>query len=103
MAEGHNRLAEPLYSLVFALIALAAVTQSRRARGTYALRLFLASTIAGGIRILGYGVQGLAARDPMMIILIYLVPLGSLAAAALYLSGWHHSWRIRRALPEQAA
>ena len=103
VAEGHNRLAEPLYSLVFALIALAAVTQGRRARGAYALRLFLASTIAGGIRILGYGIQGLAARDPMMIILIYLVPLGSLAAAALYLSGWHHSWRIRRALPEQAA
>ena len=103
VAEGHNRLAEPLYSLVFALIALAAVTQGRRARGAYALRLFLASTIAGGIRILGYGIQGLAARDPMMIILIYLVPLASLAAAALYLSGWHHSWRIRRALPEPTA
>ncbi len=102
VAEGHNRLAEPLYSLVFALIALAAVTQSRRARGTYALRLFLASSIAGGIRILGYGVQGLAARDPMMIILIYLVPLGSLAVTALYLSGWHRSWRLKRVLPEPA-
>ncbi len=103
VAEGHNRLAEPLYSLVFALIALAAVTRSRRARGTYALRLFLASTIAGGIRILGYGVQGLAARDPMMIFLIYLVPLGALAATALYLSGWHHSWPLRRALAEPVA
>ncbi len=85
-----------------ALIALAAVTQGRRARGTYALRLFLASAIAGGIRILGYGVQGLAARDPMMIILIYLVPLGSLAVTALYLSGWHRSWRLKRVLPEPA-
>lgn len=87
-AEGHDRLAEPLYAFAFALIAIAAVTRGRRVRGTYILRLILACVIAGVVRILGYGVQGVGARDPMFNVLIYLVPLVAIAAAALYLSGW---------------
>lgn len=74
-AEGHNRIASPLYCLAFALIALVAVTRGRRARGTYALRLTGAAVAAGVLRIVGYAAQGMAARSPMMVALLYLVPL----------------------------
>ena len=60
LAEANNRLAAPLYCLAFALIAMAAVTRGRRGRGVYALRLTVASLFAAAIRIVGYGVQGVA-------------------------------------------
>lgn len=86
-AEGHSRLAEPLYCLTFALIALAAITRGRRARGAYALRLIVASLIAGALRIMGYGAQGMGARNPDLDVLMYLVPLGGAALAAVYIAG----------------
>ncbi len=74
-AEGHNRLAAPLYCLAFGLIALAAVTRGRRARGANALRLTAASVSAGALRVIGYGMQGIAARNSAFVFLLYLVPL----------------------------
>ena len=82
LAEGHNRLAAPLYPLAFAFIALAAVTRGRRGRGAYALRLVGASVAAGALRIMGYGAQGMAARDPSLTFLLYLIPLLGTAIAA---------------------
>ena len=100
-AEGHSRLAEPLFCLAFALIALAAITRGRRARGTYALRLTVASLLAGALRILGYGVHGIGARNPEFDVLMYLVPLGGAALAALYVSGlWPELPSLRTAKTE---
>jgi lipopolysaccharide export system permease protein len=82
LAEGHNRLAAPLYPIAFAFIALAAVTRGRRGRGAYALRLVGASMAAGILRILGYGAQGVVGRDPSLAFLLYLIPLLGAAAAA---------------------
>lgn len=82
LAEGHNRLAAPLYPLAFAFIALAAVTRGRRGRGAYALRLTGASLAAGMLRILGYGAQGVVGRDPSYAFLLYLIPLAGAALAA---------------------
>ncbi|HEY0281806.1 MAG TPA: LptF/LptG family permease, partial [Rhizomicrobium sp.] len=87
-AEAHNRLSQPLYCIAFALIALAAVTRGRRARGANALRMTLASGAATGIRIAGYGVQGLAVSSPAICVLFYLIPLlGAGAALAILASG----------------
>jgi lipopolysaccharide export system permease protein len=81
MAEAHNRLSAPLYPIAFAMIALAAVTRGRRARGAYALRLTGASLAAGALRILGYGAQGVVARDPAFAFILYLIPLLGAALA----------------------
>ena len=86
-AEAHNRLSEPLYCLAFALIALAAVTRGRRARGAYALRLTVAAVAAGAIRILGYGAQGLAGRNPVYAVALYLIPLLAAGVAGIELAG----------------
>ena len=82
-AEGHNRLAAPLYCLTFALIALATVTGGRRQRGAYALRLAIACAIAGILRILGYGAQGMVARSPSLWFVMYLIPLLGMGGALL--------------------
>jgi lipopolysaccharide export system permease protein len=86
-AEANNRLAAPLYCLAFALIAFAAVMHGRGARSAYALRLTIASLGAAVLRIVGYGAQGLAARQPALCILLYLIPLLGAAIAYADMSG----------------
>ena len=87
-AEGHNRLAQPLYCLAFALIALAAVLRGRRQRGSVAIRLTVASLVAAGLRIAGYGVMGLAQRHPPLALLFYLLPMFGAAGAIIVLAGY---------------
>jgi lipopolysaccharide export system permease protein len=91
-AEANNRLAAPLYCLAFALIAFAAVTLGRRGRGAYALRLATASMLAAGLRIAGYGVQGLAVRSPVFCSLFYLIPLLAGAVALAEIAGYDLAW-----------
>lgn len=83
VAEAHNRLSTPLYCLAFALMALAATANGVTARGSYALRLLIVSVAGAGVRVLGFGVQAMAARTPALNALMYLLPLaaGTLAAA----------------------
>jgi lipopolysaccharide export system permease protein len=87
LAEGNNRLAAPLYCITFALLALAAVTSGRRQRGAYALRLVIASVLAAVLRIVGYGAQSMAARNPSLLFLLYLVPIVGGALALIDLQG----------------
>ncbi len=87
LAEAHNRLSQPLYCIAFALIALAAIVKGRRARGAYALRLTIAWLSGAGLRIAGYGVQGLAARQPLFNILFYAIPLIGAVAAFIIIAG----------------
>ena len=87
LAEGNNRLAAPLYCITFALLALAAVTSGRRQRGAYALRLVITSILAAAIRIVGYGAQSMAARNPSLLFLLYLIPILGGAFALIDMQG----------------
>jgi lipopolysaccharide export system permease protein len=98
-AEANNRLAAPLYCPAFALIAFAAVALGRRARGAYALRLGVASVIAAGLRIAGYGVQGIAARQPVFCVLFYMIPLATAAAVLAEIAGFDLLRPFARARP----
>jgi len=103
--EANNRLAAPLYCLAFAFIAFAAVTLGRRARGAYALRLALAAAGAAALRIAGYGVQGIAVRQPLFCILFYIIPLAAAAAALAEIAGFDFArlfGRPRPGMPEPA-
>jgi lipopolysaccharide export system permease protein len=104
-AEAHNRLSAPFYCLAFAMIALAAVTRGRRARGAYALRLTVASVAAAALRLAGYLAQGAAARDPKMCILLYMIPLIGVAGAMIDVSGVDFSswWNWNKPRPQGAA
>jgi lipopolysaccharide export system permease protein len=87
IAEAHSRIAEPFYCIAFALIALAAVTQGRRARGAHLLRMTLACFAAAALRIAGYGVAGLAAGNSAFCVLFYVLPLIGILGASFVLSG----------------
>jgi lipopolysaccharide export system permease protein len=87
-AEANNRLAAPLYCPMFALIAFAAVTLGRHARGAYALRLSAAALGAAALRIGGYGIQGIAARNPVFCVLFYLIPFAAGALALADITGF---------------
>lgn len=102
IAEGHNRLSQPLYCIAFALIALAAVLRGRRARGANALRLALAALGAAIVRIAGYGVQGLAVGSPSLVFLFYLIPLLGAAVALAVLAGVNPAPWFKRSEPVEA-
>ena len=102
IAEGHNRLSQPLYCIAFAMIALAAVLRGRRARGANALRLALAALAAAIVRIAGYGVQGLAVSTPSLLFLFYVIPILGAAIALVVLSGTNPFARFARSEPAEA-
>jgi lipopolysaccharide export system permease protein len=87
-AQAHDRLSQPLYCLAFALIAMAAVVRGRRQRGSIAMRLTIASMVAAGLRIAGYGVMGIAQRTPALVVLFYLLPAIGAAGAIIVLMGY---------------
>lgn len=95
-AEAHNRLSQPLYCIAFAMIAMAAVLRGRRQRGPIALRLAMASLAAAGLRIAGYGLMGLAQRNPPLVAGFYLLPLLGAAGAVLVLMGYSPSAILAR-------
>ncbi len=84
LAEAHNRLSSPLYCLTFALIALAATARGGLGRSGYALRLSGAALLGAGLRLVGYGAQGIVAKNPTLAPVLYALPLtGALLAAAV--------------------
>jgi lipopolysaccharide export system permease protein len=87
-AQAHDRLSQPLYCLAFALIEMAAVVRGRRQRGSIAMRLTIASMVAAGLRIAGYGVMGIAQRTPALVVLFYLLPAIGAAGAIIVLMGY---------------
>jgi lipopolysaccharide export system permease protein len=95
-AEAHDRLSQPLYCVAFALIALAAVVRGRRQRSSVALRLGLAIVAAVGLRIIGYGVVGMAQRHPSLVAAFYLVPLLGAAGAVLVMAGYSPAALVAR-------
>jgi lipopolysaccharide export system permease protein len=87
-AEAHNRIAQPLYCIAFALIALAAVVRGRQQRSSIAMRLTVAWLAAAGLRIAGYGAMGVVQHNPAPVAIFYLLPLLGTAAAAAILAGY---------------
>ena len=57
IAEGHNRLASPLYAFAFVLIALYAMAGGAYNRRGHALRIVMACAAAGGLRVFGFIAQ----------------------------------------------
>ncbi|MFN0023196.1 MAG: LptF/LptG family permease [Parvularculaceae bacterium] len=81
IAEGHNRLASPLYAIVYALFAIFALIGGPYDRRRYAIRIAAACAAAGAVRVIGIVVQG-AAADIGEYWLIY-TPIAVSAGAVL--------------------
>ncbi|MEO8926196.1 MAG: LPS export ABC transporter permease LptF [Caulobacteraceae bacterium] len=87
LAEGHSRLAAPLYNIAFMFMALAAVIGGAFSRLGYGARM--AAVAAGAVvaRTLGFAAQAAAGAAPALNVLQYAIPLGAAAVAAWVLFG----------------
>jgi lipopolysaccharide export system permease protein len=103
LAEAHGRVASPLYTVALMALAICAVLGGAFSRLGYGRRIAMMSGAAIFVRVLGFAVQGVAANDPALNILQYVVPLGAtaLALGPFLMAG---AWRPRRrALKAEAA
>ena len=87
-AELHNRLSAPLYAFVFVVIPLAYFSQAESNRNSRGLTTASAVLLAFSIRMLGFYFGRVSENTPLVIPLLYLLPIGStLVAATLVLRG----------------
>ena len=86
LAEGHSRLASPLYALTAMALALAAILAGSFSRTGYGMRVAKAAAVFLLVRIFGYGLVAAAAWTPWLNILQYAFPLvvTALATAMLF-------------------
>lgn len=75
IAEGHQRLVAPIYTIVFVLIGLAALLSGEFNRRGQMHRLLVAILCIGLLEGLALALQDLAGRTPQLLPLMYLVPL----------------------------
>ncbi|MDQ2861703.1 MAG: LPS export ABC transporter permease LptF [Pseudomonadota bacterium] len=87
LAEGHSRLAAPLYNIAFLFMAMAAVIGGSFSRMGYGQRMATAAAMALVVRTLGFAIQAAAGGSPALNALQYGVPLGATAIAAAVLFG----------------
>jgi lipopolysaccharide export system permease protein len=86
-AEGHSRLAGPLYNIAFMFMALAAVIGGAFSRLGYGARMATVGAAALVVRTLGFAVQAAAGSIPALDLVQYLIPIGAVAVAAAVLFG----------------
>lgn len=85
-AEGHQRLASPLYTLAFAIAAVAVLlagTSGPRGRWT---RVLVAIAAAAVLQVLNLLLLSAATRSSAMVPMMYLAPLGAAAVGIFVLS-----------------
>ena len=85
IAEGHNRLASPLYAFAYVLLAVFVLIGGAYNRRGYAIKIAIACAGAGGLRILGFIVQGTSAGAGLFW-LQYAIPLSAIIILALMIS-----------------
>jgi lipopolysaccharide export system permease protein len=81
-SELHDRLATPLYPIVFAFVAIALLAHARTTRESRWAQILLAFGIAIGLRVVGITVGNLVAISGWAVVLVYAVPLGAILVAA---------------------
>ena len=98
LAEGHARLATPLYNIAFMAMALAAIIGGGFSRMGYGRRIAAISAYAAITRILGFVAQAACESSPWLNILQYAVPLiaTALALRSIFRQSTRRS-RVRRA------
>nr|WP_321985472.1 LPS export ABC transporter permease LptF [uncultured Lichenicoccus sp.] len=98
LVEAHRRLSAPLTAWSFAMVALVAVLMGAFSRHGGMIRPMVAILVVVGLLALGLVVQNIAARDPVLIPLIWLVSIlpGVMSGAMLFGPEWRTRGDIDR-------
>jgi lipopolysaccharide export system permease protein len=81
LAEGHARIATPLYNIAFMAMALAAIIGGGFSRLGYGRRIAVMSGLATLARVLGFIAQAACAANVWLNVMQYAIPLLALAFA----------------------
>jgi lipopolysaccharide export system permease protein len=81
-SELHERLATPLYPLVFAFIAIALLGHARTTRENRWGQIVLAFGIGVGLRVAGIVAGNLVSLSAWAVALVYAIPVGAILVAA---------------------
>jgi lipopolysaccharide export system permease protein len=81
-SELHDRLATPLYPLVFAFVAIALLAHARTTRESRWAQILLAFGIAVALRVAGIVAGNLVTLNAWAVGLVYAIPLGAILIAA---------------------
>ena len=87
LAEGHSRLAAPLYNIAFMAMALAGVIGGSFSRVGYGARIAAVAAAALVVRTLGLAAQIAASAQPSLNALQYAAPLIATLVAAVVVFG----------------
>ena len=87
LADANDRLSNPLFPLLFALVALAALLPAPFSRRGYGARIASAAGIALFFRVLAFAIVSSASTTPAVTPLMYVLPLFVCAIAGAVLSG----------------
>jgi lipopolysaccharide export system permease protein len=98
-SELHDRIVNPLYAVVFGMIAFAALSQARTTRQGRGIALLGAVLAMIAIRGLGFGVAALVARHSWAVVALYACPVAAMGASLAYALGL----RSLRARPNRPA
>ncbi len=102
IAEGHNRIASPLYVFAYALLAIFALIGGPYNRRGYVARIALVCAAGGAVRVLGIVLQG-AGADLGQYWLVYAAPAATILAALFLLAFGARGARLARAPAQEAA
>jgi lipopolysaccharide export system permease protein len=91
LADAHDRIANALFPLAFAFVALAALLPAPFSRRGYGMRLAVAGAVALGVRVIGFGMAGLSATSSLYIPMMYLVPIAAGLISAGMINGLRFS------------
>jgi lipopolysaccharide export system permease protein len=81
LAEGHARIASPLYNIAFMAMALSAILGGSFSRMGYVRRIAVVFAVAALVRILGFVAQSASEANVWLNILQYAIPLGATVVA----------------------
>ena len=100
-AELHDRLVNPIYALVFGMVAFAALARARTTRQGRGTAMLGAIVTVVAVRVAGFGIAALAAKQTWAVFALYGFPLSAVALAAWYAFGDPEATfsRLRLALP----
>jgi len=94
LAEGHSRLATPLYNYALVLLALAFLIRGEHQKLGYGRRLAIAGTLGFTLRLGGFAIASAAEKDSAMNAAQYALPIIISAIAIWYLLHTRRAQRI---------
>lgn len=84
-AEGHARLAAPLYNLALVLIALSFLLRGQHSKLGQGRKIAVCAVTGFAVRLTGFGLASAAEGDPAMNVVQYVWPLMIIAICLAYL------------------